>query len=99
MIIALDYDGTYTIAPDFWLDFIMTARQAGHRVICVTMRSMAEAELMDPRLQDIETICTNRRAKAKVAAEFGIFPHVWIDDNPAWIYCDAGDRETVSTAI
>lgn len=38
MLIALDYDGTYTADPVFWETFIVSARVHGHTVVCITMR-------------------------------------------------------------
>ena len=38
MIIALDYDGTYTRAPRLWDDFIALADAGGYSVVVVTMR-------------------------------------------------------------
>jgi hypothetical protein len=38
MKIALDYDGTYTVDPQFWEDFITLAKVRGHEVVCVTKR-------------------------------------------------------------
>ena len=38
MLIALDFDETYTRDPEFWDIVIANATQRGHAVICATMR-------------------------------------------------------------
>lgn len=91
MLIALDYDGTYTADPDLWLDFIKRAQSRGHTVICVTMRHDHETLDMCLRLQDrVEVICSARQAKQLFLNELGIYPDIWIDDNPKWLFEDAG---------
>lgn len=79
MRISLDYDGTYTQDMPFWNMFIESAKQAGHEVVCVTMRYPHETIVMP-----CEVIYTGRKAKIKCA---GI--DVWIDDNPQWILRDS----------
>lgn len=84
MIIALDYDGTYTADPDLWDQWIDLATKRGHTVICVTMRYPHEpVELR----RNIEVIYTSRAAKASwLEANSPHKPKIWIDDNPFWIY-------------
>ena len=38
MLIALDYDGTYTEDWELWRMFIKSAHKKGHEVVIVTMR-------------------------------------------------------------
>ena len=84
MIIALEYDGTYTRDPALWDAFIGLARQRGHEVSCVTMRHPEEAIQMP-----CEVIYTARASKLRHLLLSGRTPpHVWIDDNPSWIYRD-----------
>lgn len=80
MLIALDYDGTYTADPDFWDLFIEAARVAKHKVVCVTMRYPTEPV---PELP-IDILYTSRKAKSSV-----ITPDIWIDDRPGYIYQDS----------
>ncbi len=90
MLIALDYDGTYTADPELWLDFIKRAQSRGHTVICVTMRHDHEALDMCLRLQGrVEVICSARQAKQLFLKDQGIYPDIWIDDNPKWLFEDA----------
>ena len=89
MIIALDYDETYTQDPALWNRFIEDCIKNGHRVICVTMRFNNEYEAPDV-INSIGKLCevifTERHAKAPYLQQRGIFPHVWIDDRPYYIY-------------
>lgn len=90
MIIALDYDGTYTNDPEAWIKFIELFLTAGHEVICVTMRTPDEVTDMCSILKDIIPIIpTSRASKEKFLLKFNIKPDVWIDDNPFWIYEDS----------
>jgi hypothetical protein len=93
MLIALDFDGTYTADPDMWDEFISNARMRGHKVVVATMRiagiedSVVEMQLRS-KVDDI--VYTNRKAK-KVAFRtiYGENPDIWIDDNPEWLFEDA----------
>lgn len=90
MLIALDYDGTYTADPELWLAFVRTAHASGHRVICATMRTPSEVADMDPRLlASVEVVCTHRQAKVTALRDRGVAPDVWIDDSPHWLLNDA----------
>ncbi len=86
MLIALDYDDTYTRDRKFWVTFIANATGAGHRVICVTARTSAEAELMDQIFKELVPVYpTSREQKRPFMQRQGIFVDVWIDDQPEWI--------------
>jgi hypothetical protein len=87
MIIALDYDKTYTADPKLWDRFIDDAKFRGHTVKIVTMRYPPSSN--DYPSETIENapceiVYTSRAAKAKV-----IKADIWIDDSPHWIYQDA----------
>lgn len=81
MLIALDYDETYTADPAMWDAWLRLAADHGHEVVCVTMRHAHEWVRMP-----CEVIYTGRRAKAQHMAELGRMPHIWIDDSPHWIF-------------
>lgn len=85
MIIALDYDGTYTADPKLWDRFVSDAVKCGHKVICFTMRYKKEP--LPPMPCDV--IYTSRKAKKKFSEELGILVDIWIDDKPAWLFEDA----------
>jgi hypothetical protein len=97
MLIALDYDGTYTADPVFWDTFIVSARVHGHTVVCITMRHEHEehgesaAVLEDMEAHGIQVMFTGRLAKRAFAAAKGLHPDVWIDDSPHCICEDADD--------
>jgi hypothetical protein len=80
MLIALDYDKTYTVDPTLWDGFVKSAQERGHVVKIVTMRSPTEPITAVP----VEVVYTNRKAKATV-----VNADIWVDDSPHWIYQDS----------
>ena len=80
MKIALDYDKTYTEAPQMWDEFIELAEKYGHEVFIATMRKPKE-EITDV---DARIVYTSRKAKSKC-----VTADIWIDDSPQYIYQDA----------
>ncbi len=92
MLIALDYDGTYTADPELWDQFISNARARGHEVIIATMRIKGFEEYdvnrqLEGKVDKI--IYTDRRAKkAEVIRQYKN-PDIWIDDMPEWLFEDA----------
>ena len=90
MLIALDYDDTFTLSPTFWLQFVDMCRSNNHEVICCTMRTPAEVELMDNAFREkVKVYGTSRQAKQPYMQSLGIFPQVWIDDEPLFIMYNA----------
>lgn len=91
MLLALDYDETYTRDPIFWDAVIALATQRGHSVICATMRHEHEGRDvvrdLDGKVEKI--IFTGRKAKYGVVHRAGFMPSVWIDDTPSFIHQDA----------
>lgn len=88
MIIALDYDGTYTTEPILWKQFIENARKLSHKIICITMRNKEREAIKDmPSCVDI--YYTDRQAKIDFTQQNGIVVDIWIDDKPAWLFEDA----------
>jgi hypothetical protein len=80
MLIALDYDKTYTADPALWDDFVQSAQDRGHTVKIVTMRTPQEAIDNVP----VEIVYTSRKAKSTVVSA-----DIWIDDSPHWVYQDS----------
>jgi hypothetical protein len=80
MIIALDYDKTYTADPALWDNFIQSAKDRGHSVKIVTMRYTSEPIESVP----VDVVYTSRKAKATVFKA-----DIWIDDSPSWIFQDS----------
>lgn len=91
MLIALDYDGTYTADPDLWLAFIADARARGHQVMVVTMRDEYECQQVHRQLlgKVDRIIFTNRKAKRPHMEFLGHQVQIWIDDAPHWVNQDA----------
>jgi histidinol phosphatase-like PHP family hydrolase len=87
MLIALDYDKTYTADKVLWNKFIQTANEHGHKIICFTMRYPDERILNMP--SDIEIHYTSRKAKKVWAEQNGFLVDIWIDDRPAWLFEDS----------
>ena len=87
MIIAIDYDNTYTEEPIMWLSIIGLMQAYGHYVICVTFRHEHECDDIDPRLRNKvnEFIATGRRAKFDYLKKNDIDIDIWIDDDPLTI--------------
>lgn len=85
MLIALDYDKTFTLDTSFWRRFCCDAEAAGHKVICVTGRREPPSSI-EPRLPDsVQVICAGQMFKRHAAAKEGFAPDVWIDDMPGTI--------------
>lgn len=92
MIIALDFDGTYTEDPELWNTVVTHMQHRGYEVFCVTMRydNEFEAPVVRNCLEHIvnRIIFTGRKAKEKFLDELGIKVNVWIDDRPYYVYID-----------
>ena len=88
LLFALDLDGTYTAAPDLWLEIIKLIQGCGHVVLIATMRTSEELSEIDPRLRELvpQIVPTNRRAKLEYLAAFKIYPDIWIDDMPHFLF-------------
>ena len=93
MILLLDYDGTYTIAPSFWNEFILKSKIDGHDIYILTMRhDNQEESINDIFLKKYCVIIyTGRRAKKefvfKWLSEKSIKPQpvIFIDDQPEFL--------------
>lgn len=90
MLIALDFDKTYSEDPELWNIFIRSCRERGHRILCVTARYPEENWFIEDTIgKQCQIIYTSRKAKLKfVNEEKNIFPDVWIDDDPLYIFKD-----------
>lgn len=101
MLIALDYDGTYTADPVLWLAFIASARALGHQVWVVTMRSEFELEDVNRQLlgKVDRIVATSRKAKLPFLAARGVSPQIWIDDMPHFIVQSAAGADLRDTGV
>lgn len=86
MRIALDYDGTFTLSPKTWLDFIALAQVEGHDIRIVTVRDDRYDRTAPLREleQNAPIIYTRGVAKRWFVTHFGdgFVPDIWIDDKP-----------------
>ena len=87
MNISLDFDGTYTEAPELWNRFIAQFRNAGHKVYCITMRKPEECADVESSLSNrVDAIhYTSREGKISYCLKHGLKVDVWIDDQPHFI--------------
>jgi len=88
MIIAIDYDGTFTEDPNLWKLFIENARSHGHTVYCVTIREEKfGGQVVKDAIGSLVNgiYFTNGEMKEKYMFQQGICVNVWIDDCPGMI--------------
>ena len=82
LMFAIDYDGTFTADPHFWMEFIESAKARGHACICATMRHPNEEILPEHAKLFEAVVYTSRQAKRPVVDRAGYRPSIWIDDLP-----------------
>lgn len=83
MNIALDYDETYTAAPDMFRVLVGLMKQFGHTVTFVTYRDGRHPNhdiSADAQELDIDIVFTAGKQKQHV-----FDADIWIDDNPSTI--------------
>lgn len=90
MNIGLDFDGTFTAAPELWKAFISLAHESGHKVYIVTCRTDSEenkADIADQSgLRPHRIYMTSGSAKSWYCEQVrGVKMDLWIDDNPKTI--------------
>ena len=89
MILALDYDNTFTRDPELWKDFVLRCRESGHKVFCVTCRRPTyenETELEEAFSGcDVLIFYTSLAPKLDYMQKRGITIDVWIDDDPGCV--------------
>jgi len=85
---GLDYDGTYSAAPELWNSIINLIHAAGHKVYIVTARD-GDTVWGDPVREvigdKVPIIFTWNQQKKSYTLSKGIDIDIWIDDNPNWI--------------
>lgn len=85
MILAIDYDNTYTRDPPLWNTFIKLARKRGHIVFCVTARHEDDGEDVIEDLHNrVDWIFfTDGDYKQEWLREYrNIIVDIWIDNAP-----------------
>lgn len=83
MLIAIDYDKTYTADPAFFDDMVQIAKHHGHKFICATGRKNKLAD--DERKPLMEIVYCGDELKSVVAKKLGYKVDIWIDDEPGTI--------------
>lgn len=94
MIIALDYDDTYTRDPLAWARVVDVLQAEGHEVLCVTWRSDTDANrhlVVIPGLRWNQHYFTNHTAKREFMERKGVCVDVWIDDTPEAVASNMDD--------
>ena len=88
MIVAIDYDNTYTAAPELWNQVIKLFQDANHIVICVTGRT-EDPILSEPVLYSVgklvPVIFAGSLWKREAALKRGYKVDIWIDDMPEMV--------------
>lgn len=85
MLIAIDYDDTYSADPELWDHFISQAEIRGHDVVCVTCRRDTEENRKECKIPSLvwnAHYFTNLASKRWHMEQRGLFVDVWIDDKP-----------------
>lgn len=86
MIIAIDYDNTYTADPLAWNEVIKILISAHHTVICVTARPEIMGQpVLDSVGQLVPVLFAGAEWKREYALKRGYKVNVWIDDSPEYI--------------
>jgi len=96
MLIALDYDDTYTTDPTLWDAFVAQAQARGHEVHIVTMRAPTEVVRVGATVNRIHY--TDRKAKRPYMYALGLHVQIWIDDRPDFVVADAAPRSLEDNA-
>ena len=86
MIIAIDYDNTYTMDPALWDNFITTAKEIGHTVICVTARPEIMGQVVINSVGKlVQVVFAGGEWNREMDLKSGYKVDVWIDDMPEYI--------------
>ena len=80
--ICMDYDDTYTKAPELMEMIISKSKALGYRIILCTMRCEDEEDMYIASLRDKfdAVYFTSRMAKKPYLEMFNEYPDIWIDD-------------------
>jgi len=90
LLIALDFDFTYTADGECFLEIISVFQKFGHRVYIVTARSEEHDQYHGddfPMLKElgVDTIFCDGKAKQEYTESLGLIFDIWIDDSPEGI--------------
>ena len=85
MIIAIDYDDTFTADPQLWRHVIGCIESSGHRVVCVSARLNSrgnQRELGAALPSSVEIFLSYDKPKRQYMQSKGVEVDIWIDDMP-----------------
>lgn len=86
MIIAVDYDNTYTADREIFEILIKLFLERGHTVVCVTGRGKFESQpVLDSIGKLVPCVFAGGEWKKIAAEKAGYKVDVWIDDDPSYI--------------
>jgi hypothetical protein len=90
VIIALDYDDTYTRDPELFRRFINLAIDRGHTVVCATSRLKNGLCEQDNPIDEwlrrrCELVFCCHNLKREMCEKAGYKVDIWIDDQPGSI--------------
>ena len=89
LLIAIDFDQTWTADPELWRDFSLTAISRGHQVVCVTARrnTFEHRRHLEDRLpEEIKAYFAYDQPKRDyMKLSHDLWPDIWIDDMPEGI--------------
>ena len=92
--IAIDYDDTWTAAPELFSIFVQMAAALGHEVFLVTSRPGHGMEKIDsnklPSHLRSRVFYAAGTAKRTFMQRYGIEIDIWIDDKPDYIVRNYG---------
>lgn len=88
MLIAVDYDGTYSVDPEFFRVVVRAGTAVGHRFVMVTGRSDEGQWGVEVRravggLMPIVFAADGWKREAALAAGYEV--DVWVDDHPEYV--------------
>jgi hypothetical protein len=83
MLIALDYDNTFTADTKCWREVVDVLQKHGHEVIIATSRFKLYGNYQEiSESTGLNVVFCDHNAKAKTAKQYGVVPDIWIDDDP-----------------
>lgn len=88
LVIAIDFDDTFTADLVLWAAMIKLAQSRGHRVYCVTARRESEehteliTEAFAEQGVEVPIVFSNLGSKMWTMEQRGVKVDIWIDDAP-----------------
>ena len=83
MILAIDYDNTYSSYPEEFDNLRQMFQKKGHKVFIVTARNEKDEPIEDDLSKFDRVFYTSGQAKAHV-----VRADIWVDDSPVTLCCD-----------